>query len=41
MVERKPGYGWRFLTGARDAATPDVVGLHVDWVRLYGRGGSP
>ena len=23
MVERKPGYGWRFLTGTRDAATHD------------------
>ncbi|QRM34267.1 GntR family transcriptional regulator [Microvirga sp. VF16] len=23
MVERKPGYGWRFLTGARDKATRD------------------
>jgi beta-glucanase (GH16 family) len=26
---------------ARDAETPDVVGLHVDWVRLYERGGRP
>ncbi|MCB8821443.1 GntR family transcriptional regulator [Microvirga rosea] len=23
MVERKPGYGWRFLTGTRDRATHD------------------
>jgi DNA-binding GntR family transcriptional regulator len=23
LVERKPGYGWRFLTGGRDAATHD------------------
>nr|WP_255616577.1 GntR family transcriptional regulator [Microvirga puerhi] len=23
MVERKPGYGWRFLTGTRDTATHD------------------
>jgi len=23
MVERKPGYGWRFLTGTRDPATHD------------------
>lgn len=23
MVERKPGYGWRFLTGMRDSATHD------------------
>ncbi|EIM26333.1 GntR family transcriptional regulator [Microvirga lotononidis] len=23
MVERKPGYGWRFLTGTRDVATHD------------------
>jgi len=23
MVERKPGYGWRFLTGPRDTATHD------------------